>query len=326
MAYQAEISRESPTCILFVIDQSGSMDEITEAGRSKAAFVADVLNKTLYTLITSCSKSDGVRNYFDVGVIAYAGSQVTSGFGGTLAGDIVHPIQAISENTLRVEERKKKVDDGAGGIIELTTKFPVWFDPKSEGGTPMRAALDRTIETIGSWCEQHPAPIRRPFSTSPMVNRPMARPRKRLTGSGRFRRKMVRRYCSTCTSIPPPGWRSCSRPPKATSMTSTRGCCSACRARCQRISQDLPATRATRSRTGRAASSSTAIPNVWSTFSRSAPDPGWSPTGEARGVACEIAAALGVQRRQARGSVQRGQLSPLGQGSLCAERRRVGVL
>jgi hypothetical protein len=131
------------------------MDEITEAGRSKAAFVADVLNKTLYTLITSCSKSDGVRNYFDVGVIAYAGSQVTSGFGGALAGDIVHPIQAISENTLRVEERKKKVDDGAGGIIELTTKFPVWFDPKSEGGTPMRAALGKTIETVGGWCEQH---------------------------------------------------------------------------------------------------------------------------------------------------------------------------
>jgi hypothetical protein len=132
------------------------MDEITDAGRSKAAFVADVLNKTLYTLITSCSKSDGVRNYFDVGVIAYAGTQVMGGFGGALSGDIVHPIQAISENTLRVEERKKKVDDGAGGIVELKTKFPVWFDPKSEGGTPMRAALGKTIETVGGWCEQHP--------------------------------------------------------------------------------------------------------------------------------------------------------------------------
>ena len=156
MAYQAEISRENPTCILFVIDQSGSMDEITDSGRSKASFVADVLNKTLYTLITSCSKSDGVRNYFDVGVIAYAGTQVMGGFGGALSEGIVHPIQAISENTLRVEERKKKVDDGAGGIVELKTKFPVWFDPKSQGGTPMRAALGKTIETVGGWCEQHP--------------------------------------------------------------------------------------------------------------------------------------------------------------------------
>src|SRR5437667_12399316 len=157
MAYQAEISRESPTCILFVIDQSGSMDEITEAGRSKAAFVADVLNKTLYTLVTSCTKSDGVRNYFDVGVISYGGSEVGSGFGGALSGGIVHPIHAISEHTLRVEERKKKADDGAGGIIELQTKFPVWFDPKSVGGTPMRAALDKTRETVANWCEAHPA-------------------------------------------------------------------------------------------------------------------------------------------------------------------------
>jgi hypothetical protein len=60
------------------------MDERTESGRSKAQFVADVLNKTLYTLVTNCSKADGVRNYFDVGVIAYGGTEVGSGFGGAL--------------------------------------------------------------------------------------------------------------------------------------------------------------------------------------------------------------------------------------------------
>lgn len=157
MPYEAEISREHPTCFLFVIDQSGSMDEITEAGRSKANFVADVLNKTLYTLITSCSKADGVRNYFEVGVIAYGGSEVITGFGGALSEGIVHPIQAISEHTLRVEERKKKMDDGAGGIVELNTKFPIWFDPKSAGGTPMRAALSKTKETVADWCERHPS-------------------------------------------------------------------------------------------------------------------------------------------------------------------------
>jgi hypothetical protein len=156
MPYQAEISRENPTCFLFLIDQSGSMDEITETGRSKADFVADVLNKTLYTLVTTCSKADGVRNYFDVGVIAYGGSEVASGFGGGLAGGIVHPISDISEHTLRVEERKRKVEDGVGGIIELKTKFPVWFDPKSAGGTPMRAALSKAAETVADWCEMHP--------------------------------------------------------------------------------------------------------------------------------------------------------------------------
>ena len=155
MPYQAEISRENPTCFLFVIDQSGSMDEITETGRSKAEFVADVLNKTIYTLVTGCSKSDGVRNYFDVGVIAYHGSEVATGFNGALANGIVHPINAIGEHPLRVEERQKKMDDGAGGIVELKTKFPVWFEAKNAGGTPMRAAFSKTKETVADWCEAH---------------------------------------------------------------------------------------------------------------------------------------------------------------------------
>jgi hypothetical protein len=155
MPYQAEISRDHPACFLFVIDQSGSMEEKTESGRSKAQFVADVLNKTLYTLVTNCSKADGVRNYFDVGVIAYGGSDVGSGFGGALSGGIIHPISAIGEKPLRVEERAKKVDDGAGGIIEQKTKFPIWFDPTSSGGTPMRAALTKTLEVVADWCDAH---------------------------------------------------------------------------------------------------------------------------------------------------------------------------
>ena len=156
MAYSAEISREHPTCFLFVIDQSGSMDERTESGRSKAQFVADVLNKTLYTLFINCQKADGVRNYFDVGVLAYGGDTVGSGFGGALETAPIHPIKAVGDAPLRVEDRKKKVDDGAGGVIDQTTKFPIWFDPRSSGGTPMRAALMRTAEIIAAWCDQHP--------------------------------------------------------------------------------------------------------------------------------------------------------------------------
>lgn len=155
MTYQAEISRDNPTCFLFVIDQSGSMDEKTESGRSKAQFVADVLNKTLYTLVTNCSKADGVRNYFDVGVIAYGGSEVGTGFGGALSGNIVHSISLIGDTPLRVEERARKVDDGAGGVIEQKTKFPIWFDPKNSGGTPMRGALTKALEVAADWCDAH---------------------------------------------------------------------------------------------------------------------------------------------------------------------------
>jgi hypothetical protein len=48
------------------------MEEKMATGKSKAEFVADVLNKTISTLITNCTKADGVRNYFDVGVMVTA--------------------------------------------------------------------------------------------------------------------------------------------------------------------------------------------------------------------------------------------------------------
>src|SRR5438067_1610009 len=121
MAYTGEISRDHPTCFLFVIDQSGSMDEKMGSGRSKADFVADVLNKTLATLVANCTKADGVRSYFDIGVVAYGGNGVTSG----LSGDLIQPISKIGERPLRVEERTKKSDHGACGIIDERFKLPL---------------------------------------------------------------------------------------------------------------------------------------------------------------------------------------------------------
>src|SRR5215471_6623761 len=92
MSYRAEISRASPTAILMVVDQSTSMAQRLNGGQSKAAFLADVLNKTLYTLITNCSKADGVRDYFHVAVVAYGGEDARSGFHGGLTGNTLHPV------------------------------------------------------------------------------------------------------------------------------------------------------------------------------------------------------------------------------------------
>jgi hypothetical protein len=53
-------------------------------------------------------------------------------------------------------ERLAKVDDGAGGLIEQKVKFPVWFQPVSNGGTPMCAALTKVAEELVCWCDRHP--------------------------------------------------------------------------------------------------------------------------------------------------------------------------
>jgi hypothetical protein len=159
MPYTAEISRSNPSCLLFLIDRSGSMDDPFGAGeskRKKADGVADAINRLLQNLVIKCAKSEGIRDYYDVGVIGY-GEKVGPAFGGTLAGRDLVPISEIADHPERVEERTRKVDDGAGGLVDETVKFPVWFDAVAQGGTPMCKALSIATDVLSSWLAQHPS-------------------------------------------------------------------------------------------------------------------------------------------------------------------------
>jgi uncharacterized protein YegL len=157
VAYSAEISRSNPSCFLFLIDQSGSMGDNFpgEAAKKKADGVADAINKLLQNLVIRCAKEEGVRDYFHVGVIGY-GTNVGPGFGGSLAGKEVAPISEIANSPARIEERTKKVDDGAGGLVDQKVKFPIWFEPTFSGGTPMCQALNNAKGILQRWLAQHP--------------------------------------------------------------------------------------------------------------------------------------------------------------------------
>ena len=182
MPYTAEISRTNPSCFLFLIDQSGSMQDVldptnvqamdrpmvvdgrtythTAAGRTKAQGVADVINRLLQNLVIKCAKSEGVRDYYEVGVIGYGGDssglRVGPAFGGSLASRELVPISEIANNPARIDERAKKVDDGAGGLVEQKIKFPIWFDPVANGGTPMGQAIGKAQAILNDWVSRHP--------------------------------------------------------------------------------------------------------------------------------------------------------------------------
>lgn len=150
--YESPITRNNPSAFLFLIDQSGSMADVMPSGTTKAQYVADVLNRSIYELIVRCTRSDGVRDYFDLGVLSYNGAGVYNGFSGQLGTKIMHRLSEVEANPLRIEERIKRAPDGAGGYFEESIKFPVWFDPTANGGTPMRAALAKAAEEITQWC------------------------------------------------------------------------------------------------------------------------------------------------------------------------------
>lgn len=156
MSYSAEISRANPSMFLFLIDRSGSMsDPFGGGGGKKDQKVADAINNLIFNLTIKCAKSEGVRDYYHVGVLGY-GEKVESALGGELAGKDLVPISAIADAPARIEERTRKTDDGAGGLVEQKVRFPIWFSPISKGGTPMCEALKKAHSIVGQWLAEHP--------------------------------------------------------------------------------------------------------------------------------------------------------------------------
>jgi hypothetical protein len=157
MAYSAELSRANPTCFVFLIDQSSSMAEPfgAQPEKPKAEGVADGINRLLQNLVLKCAKGDGIRDYFHVGVIGYGG-KVGWALGGKLAGQKLVPISVLANNPLKVEQRTRKVDDGAGGLVEQKFKFPVWFEATAGGRTPMCQALTEASQGVTEFVAQYP--------------------------------------------------------------------------------------------------------------------------------------------------------------------------
>ena len=159
MSYSQVITRANPTCILFLIDQSGSMADPFPAGRkSKSTALADAINNLLRNLSLKCTKEDGIRDYYHIGVIGYSGDTVKSAFGGKLANEYEYlfSISEIADNPYRIEERLKSEDDGAGGIFQKKIKFPIWFEPSANGGTPMCKAFKKAHSILADWVKQYP--------------------------------------------------------------------------------------------------------------------------------------------------------------------------
>jgi len=157
MAFSAEISRTNPTCLLFLVDQSSSMDGPFggQPGKKKSEGVADAINRLLQNLVLKCAKADGVRDYFHVGVIGY-GEDVGPKLAGTSQDRPLAPISAVANNPIRLEQRTRTVDDGAGGLVEQTFRFPVWFEPTAGGKTPMNSAVELAQAIVSEFIATYP--------------------------------------------------------------------------------------------------------------------------------------------------------------------------
>lgn len=151
MPFEKRIDRESPGCILFLIDQSWSMaDDMGGSPGSKADNVAGVVNSVLYELVLRCIKNpeEGPRHYYDVGVIGYGGTVQRELFSVNTQSILVGSDE-LGQNPLAIREVINS--DGT------QAKRPIWVEAQASGSTPMCGALDLAGATIAEWISRHPS-------------------------------------------------------------------------------------------------------------------------------------------------------------------------
>ncbi|QBD80578.1 VWA domain-containing protein [Ktedonosporobacter rubrisoli] len=155
-----------PGCLIFLLDQSGSMADPfgaaqAGAGRRKCDMVATVLNGFLNELIVTntVAQKDGtteVRPRAEVTVIGYEGISVCPVLAGELEGRNFVGLPELQMNPLDIERRKRKEIDDTGQEVEISVPFPVWVKPRAGGGTPMRSALQQARDLAQQWASAHP--------------------------------------------------------------------------------------------------------------------------------------------------------------------------
>ncbi len=152
------ITRNRPSAFVFLIDQSGSMEEkitFNDETLSKSAAVASIVNGLLGEILHRCKREDGYRDYFDVAVFGYGGDEVRSLLPGTEGrGGFLTPAElaAAPVETVRHFRERVLMD---GRRLTSVAEQKAWIAPCHIGKTPMCAALAKAHDTVREWVADH---------------------------------------------------------------------------------------------------------------------------------------------------------------------------
>ena len=155
--YTAQITRNTPTAFIFLVDQSVSMKRITTLNgeqMSLAEAVARIVNNQINELVYRCIKTTEVRHYYDIAIIGY-GHEVYSGWNGTLAGrDFVSP-EELKNNPFKKIIVKEEKRTRKGTMIKEIEKVQ-WLSARCDGHwTHVHQAFDKAKALLDQWMQDH---------------------------------------------------------------------------------------------------------------------------------------------------------------------------
>ncbi len=143
--YQEQLSTSKPGLIIIMIDQSGSMSD-SYSGSTKAKFAALAVNRVISEIITACAVGDEIRDRCYVAAIGY-GNGINLMF--------LDKVSDLSKNP-KTATLKKKISDGAGGLVEVDEIIRIFVSDTATGGTPMAEAFQAAYKGVQKFITNNP--------------------------------------------------------------------------------------------------------------------------------------------------------------------------
>lgn len=156
-AYTAQITRNTPTAFIFLIDQSVSMQKTTTLygeDMPMAEAVARIVNHQLNELVLRCVKGSETRDYYDIAIIGY-GEKAYSGWKGELEGrDFVKPSELKEHPYKKITTKKETRTRKGVKVVEI--EEVQWIEAEAtEGWTRVHHAFEKAKGLLDEWMEKH---------------------------------------------------------------------------------------------------------------------------------------------------------------------------
>ncbi len=151
--YDNQWSSANPGLLVIMLDQSGSMSESYQDGKSKAETAAEAVNRVISEIINKNFSGSTPKNRCHIIIIGYGSESKLIRKGS---------VSEFAANPLEIQTKTKKVNDGAGGLVDKEFKMPIWIKPEHSGQTNMDAAFKMAQEAVAAWVSRSsdcPAPV-----------------------------------------------------------------------------------------------------------------------------------------------------------------------
>lgn len=154
--YQKRMSSHEPGYVLFLIDQSSSMNaRFGDSNASKAQECALAVNRCLAELINICTNDEFViSNRSFISALGY-GQGINDIFKNNFGTSIL-TVSDLDEKPLRKDKVWVTYELTNGQKIQKERAMPIWIEPVSENGTPMAEAFARAKQYAETWVEKYP--------------------------------------------------------------------------------------------------------------------------------------------------------------------------